>query len=190
LTPGVVADYFIALADNLARPLLIYNAPWVCNQLSFDALHRLAEHPRIAGCKDVCPSLSRVLDWPESERRRQGFSYLHGTDLVAVSTDLGADGFVTSLANPFPELAVAMWEAAREGDAERSFRLQSQFSRLGRITGFGPVLACLEAACRHRGLLERMLPRPLRSLDSEAARRVVEVLDQVGVLPEPAGAVV
>ena len=71
--------------------------------------------PRIVGCKDVCPSLSRTLDWPVAERRRLGFSYLHGTDLVGLSTELGADGFVTSLANPFPELAVAIWDAAREG---------------------------------------------------------------------------
>jgi 4-hydroxy-tetrahydrodipicolinate synthase len=187
MTPGEVADYFLALADRLARPLVIYNAPWVCNQLSFPQLRQLAGHPRIVGCKDVGPSLSRALDWPVAERRGQGFSYLHGTDLLANSTDLGADGFVCSLSNPFPELAVAIWEAARDEDAGRAFRLQSQFSRLGRATGFGPMHACLEVMCRHRGLLQRMLPAPLRPLDAETARRVVEVIESVGVLPdEPA----
>jgi dihydrodipicolinate synthase/N-acetylneuraminate lyase len=184
MTAGEVTDYFHALADRLSRPLVIYNAPWICNQLSFNHLRQLAEHPRIVGCKDVCPSLSRTLDWPASDRRRLGFSYLHGTDLVGLSTELGSDGFVTSLANPFPEVAVALWDAAREGDAERTFRLQAQFTRLARITGFGPPLACLEAACRHRRLFQRMLPAPLRSLDPEAARRVVEVIESVGVLPE------
>lgn len=183
MTAAEVTDYFHALADKLARPLVIYNAPWICNQLSFDHLRRLADHPRIVGCKDVCPSLSRTLDWPVAERRRQGFSYLHGTDLVALSTDLTADGFVTSLANPFPELAVALWDAARAGDAARAFRLQSQFARLARLTGFGPMLACLEAACRHRGFLERMLPAPLRSLDEAARRRVSDVIDEVGAVP-------
>src|SRR5579864_1083059 len=105
MTPGEVTDYFHALADELARPLVIYNAPWVCNQLGFDHLRKLADHPRIVGCKDVCPSLSRALDWPVAERRRQGFSYLHGTDQLATSASLGADGFVTSLSNPLPELA-------------------------------------------------------------------------------------
>lgn len=183
MTAAELTDYFHALADRLARPLVIYNAPWVCNQLSFDHLRRLAEHPRIAGCKDVCPSLSRTLDWPVAERRRQGFSYLHGTDQIALSTELTADGFVTSLSNPFPELAVALWNAARAGDAARAFRLQSQFSRLARLTGFGPMLACLEAACRHRGFLERMLPGPLRPLDEATRRRVSELIDDVGALP-------
>jgi 4-hydroxy-tetrahydrodipicolinate synthase len=184
MTAGELTDYFTALADQLARPLVIYNAPWVCNQLSFKHLRELAEHERIVGCKDVCPSLSRTLDWPADERRRLGFSYLHGTDLVGLSTELGADGFVTSLANAFPELAVTLWDVAREGDAERTFWLQAQFSRLAQVVGFGPQLACLEAACRHRQLLQRMLPPPLRSLDPELSRRVDAVLESVGVLPE------
>ncbi|MBV8230244.1 MAG: dihydrodipicolinate synthase family protein [Planctomycetaceae bacterium] len=184
MTPGEVTDYFLALADRLARPLVIYNAPWICNQLGFDHLRRLAEHPRIVGCKDVCPSLSRTLDWPAEERRRLGFSYLHGTDLVGLSTALGADGFVTALADALPELAVALWDAARADDAQRAFRLQVQFTRLSRVTGFGPPLACLEVLCRHRGLLRRMLPAPLRPLDAEAARRVVTVAEAVGLVPE------
>jgi 4-hydroxy-tetrahydrodipicolinate synthase len=186
MTAGEVTDYFHALADKLERPLVIYNAPWICNQLSFPHLRQLAEHPRIVGCKDVCPSLSRTLDWPAAERRRLGFSYLHGTDLVGLSTELGADGFVTSLANPFPEVAVALWEAARAGDAARTFRYQAQFSRLAQIVGFGPPLACLEVACRGRGLLRRMLPAPLRSLDPEAAARIAAVIDAAGTQARPA----
>jgi 4-hydroxy-tetrahydrodipicolinate synthase len=190
MTASEVADYFLALADRLVRPLVIYNAPWVCNQLSFSALRQLSAHPRIVGCKDVGPSLSRALDWSADERHQQGFSYLHGTDLLANSTDLGADGFVCSLSNTYPELAVAIWEAAREGDDGRAFRLQSQFSRLGRATEFGPMHACLEVMCRHRGLLERMLPSPLRPLNEEMARRIVEIVEEVGALPgdlEPIG---
>jgi dihydrodipicolinate synthase/N-acetylneuraminate lyase len=184
MTAAEVSHYFSALADELSRPLVIYNAPWVCNQLGLEQLRTLADHPRIVGCKDVGAGLARVLDWPMAERRRQGFSYLHGTDLIALSTALGADGFVTSLANPLPELAVALWDASRADDAERSFRLQAQLARLAQATGFGPYLACLEVFCRHRGLLDRMLPAPLRPLEAQAARRVVAVLDAVGVLPE------
>ena len=168
MTPAEVTDYFLALADRLARPLVIYNAPWVCNQLSFNHLRQLAEHPRIVGCKDVCPSLSRTLDWPAAERRRQGFSYLHGTDLIA-SVDRPGRRRVRH--EPGERRSRAGRRASgrprADDDAGRAFRLQSQFSRLAQLTGFGPMLACLEAMCRHRGLLERMLPAPLRSLDAE-----------------------
>jgi 4-hydroxy-tetrahydrodipicolinate synthase len=183
MTPAEVVDYFTTLADRLARPLVIYNAPWVSNQLSFAHLRELAEHPRIVGCKDVISTLTRTLDWTRDERHRQGYSYLQGTDLIAPATDLGADGFVTSLANAVPELAVAIWDATRADDAARAFRLQSQFSRIARATSFGPMLACLEALCRHRGFLDRMLPAPLRSLDAATSRRVVEVAEAAGFLP-------
>ena len=184
MTPAEVTDYFVALADTLARPLVIYNAPWVCNQLTFAHLRKLAEHPRIVGCKDVTPSLTRALDWPAAERRASNFSYLHGTDQIATSTELGADGFVSALSNALPELAVAIWDAARADDAERAFRLQSQFLRIARATGFGPMHACLEAIMRHRGFLEPDAPvaAPRRSTPRRP-RRVVEVVEAVGVLP-------
>jgi 4-hydroxy-tetrahydrodipicolinate synthase len=190
MTVAEVDGYFRTLADSVSRPLVIYNAPWICNQLSFDALRNLAPHPRIVGCKDVTPILNRSLDWTIEARRSHEFSYLYGTDMIGLSTELGSDGFVSALSNALPELAVAMWDAARSGDAERAFRLQAQFTRLGRAMTFGPMHACLEAACRHRGLLRKMLPRPLRSPDEATARRVVEVFESVGMLPEPAGAAV
>ncbi|MFO0960307.1 MAG: dihydrodipicolinate synthase family protein [Isosphaeraceae bacterium] len=181
MTTAEVGDFYRSLADSLAKPLVIYNAPWICNQLGFDLLRDLAAHPRIVGCKDVTPALNRALDWPAEERRSLGFSYLHGNDLLALSTGLGADGFVTSLSNPFPELMVAQWNAARSGDAAESFRLLVKAMRLGRIGGFGSYLACLEAACRHRGLFDRMLPEPLRSLDPPADRRVADLLEAEGI---------
>ncbi|GAC1469808.1 MAG: dihydrodipicolinate synthase family protein [Isosphaeraceae bacterium] len=189
MTQGEITDYFVALADTLAKPVVIYNAPWVCNQLTLTHLRQLAEHPRIVGCKDVTPVLTRALDWSVEDRRAQNFSYLHGSDQIATSTDLGADGFVSALSNALPELAVAIWDAARAEDTQRAFRLQAQFLRIARATTFGPMHACLEVICKHRGLVERMLPSPLRPLDRETARRIIEVVDQVGVLPELAEAV-
>lgn len=188
MTQEEVSGYFRMLADELARPLVIYNAPWVCNQLSFEALRQLAEHPRIVGSKDVNCDPNRVLEWTQSERRSQDFAYLYGSDQIGPLTDLGSDGFVSALSNALPELAVATWEAARAGDLERSARLQSQFTRLGQGMTFGTMHACLDVACRHRGFLDSMLPKPLQALDEATAARVVELFDAVGVLPEPVDA--
>ncbi len=184
MTKPEVTDYFQTLADKLPRPLVIYNAPWICNELPFDQLQQLAEHPRIVGCKDVSPSLSRTLDWPVAERRRMDFAYLHGNDQLALSTTFGADGFVSAMSNPLPELCVALWDAARSDDPARAFQLQVQLSQFVRVVGFGPMLACVEVLCRHRGFVDRMLPPPLRSLDPETARRIVDVAELLGVVPQ------
>ncbi len=184
MTEGEVDRYFVSLADSLARPLVIYNAPWICNQLSFAQLRRLAEHPRIVGCKDVTTTLGRALDFDRGARKALGFSYLHGFDQIATSTDLGVDGFVSALSNALPELAVALWEATRADDAGRAFRLQSQFLRIARTMSFGTLHACLEALMRHRGFLDRMLPAPLLPLDKKAEARLIAEVEAIGVLPE------
>jgi 4-hydroxy-tetrahydrodipicolinate synthase len=157
----------------------------VCNERPFRQVRRLAKHPRIVGIKDVTPSLTRTLDWTREERRRDGFSYLHGNDLVGLSTAMGADGFVITISDAFPELCVALYEAVESGDDETSWRLQAHLARLTQAFEPGPrYLACLEAVLRHRGWLERMLPSPLRPLAHDEAARVGQLLDALGVLPE------
>jgi 4-hydroxy-tetrahydrodipicolinate synthase len=184
MRPFEVEGYFTTLADKLARPLIIYNAPWVNNQITLDHLRKLGNHPRIAGTKDVHDNLCYTQDYSIDERRGQDFTYLHGCDLIGNSVALGADGFVPAIGNAFPELCVALWNAARTPDGERIHRLQTQMTRLGRVLTMGPMLACLEACCRHRGLFHKMLPAPLQSLDSQAASKVIEAVEAVGYLPE------
>ena len=183
ITQSEVEGYFRSLADRLARPIIIYNAPWVCNQITLDQLRTLGDHPRIGGTKDVHSNLNATQDWPVADRRRAEFTYLHGCDLMGTSAALGADGFVPALGNAFPELCVALWDAARSGDAALAFNLQTQVARIGRALSMGPMLACLEAACRHRGLLDRMLPSPLQSLDQPTTLRVIAAVEAAGMLP-------
>ncbi|MDX2036381.1 MAG: dihydrodipicolinate synthase family protein [Isosphaeraceae bacterium] len=183
MSPLEVLDFYRELADSLSKPLVIYNAPWIVNQLDFANLRKLAEHPRIKGTKDVNTSLARPLDWSVAERRQLDFSYLQAHDLIASGAEATLDGFVTAIADPFPELAVAAWEAARAGKADVAYRLQSQLVRLSRATGFGGMHACVEVMCRRRGWLDRMLPAPLRAVDAATAARIEAVLDEVGVLP-------
>ncbi|GIW88779.1 MAG: dihydrodipicolinate synthase family protein [Isosphaeraceae bacterium] len=191
MTEAEVRDYFVRLGDELPRPLVIYNAPWVCNELSFELLRELGEHPRVVGCKDVTGVMGRGEVWSRAEREVAGFRYLHGSDRIAESAVLGADGFVSALSDVVPELAVAVWEAAVRGDQARAARIQVQYTRLGMGLSFGPMLACLDAVGRHRGLFRSMLPPPLRPLDEGAARRVVDWFEAVGwepdrpVRPEP-----
>jgi 4-hydroxy-tetrahydrodipicolinate synthase len=180
LSAAEVVDYFRSLADTLARPIVIYNAPWVCNQLQFHDLKKLAEHPRIVGCKDVTDDLGRPLGWSSAERRELGFSYMMGTDNLADATRAGSDGFVTSISNAAPELSVAIWNAVRAGESARAFELQARLNRLGAILNRRPGLSGLEAVCRHRGFLRHMLPAPWKSLDEAMERQIIDEFESMG----------
>ncbi len=182
MTRSELTDFFTRLADELARPLIIYNAPWVSNALSFDHLRRLAEHPRIIGVKDVTTSLTRSLTWQRGEREALGFSYLHGTTLVATATALGADGLVTGLAGVFPELCVAAWNAARTGDDEAAARAERQLIELTAALECGPALACLEVMLRHRGWGDCMSAHPQVRLDAATAACIIDAVEASGAL--------
>ena len=171
-----LTDFFTRLADELAKPLVIYNAPWVCNMLPFDQLRELAEHPRIVGAKDVTPSLTRTTLWPREERERVGFSYLHGSSLVFTSTAMGADGFVSGLSGIFPELFVAAWNAT-EAREEEAAAYEREILRLVAALELGSPSACLEVMFRHRGLGNRISAHPRSKLDVQTAKKVLEAVD-------------
>ena len=80
---------------------------------------------------------------------------------------------------------MAIWDAMRRRrDHPRRSGSRRSSPASARATNLGPMLACLEVACRHRGFLQRMLPSPYRSLDAKAAARVViEAIEAAGILP-------
>jgi 4-hydroxy-tetrahydrodipicolinate synthase len=182
MTKGELTEFFTRLADELSRPLVIYNAPWVQNMLSFDHVRKLAEHPRIVGVKDVTASLTRPLSWPRGEREALGFSYMHGSVMIATSAALGADGFVTGLAGVFPELCVATWNAVRSGDDETAARYERQLMKLSAALENSPPLACLEVMAQHRGIAQRISAHPQSRIDAATARKVIDTVEESGAL--------
>lgn len=182
VTRSDMTDFYTRLADELNKPLLIYNASWVVNVLEFDHLRELAAHPRIIGAKDVTDEYTRPLNWPRSERQALGFSYLIGAPLVATSAFMGADGSVTALSGIFPELCVATWKAALQGDHETASRCERQFMQLTSALGLGHTMSCLEAMFRHRGLGQSICGHPLAHLDDATAAKVIDIVRESGVL--------
>ncbi len=182
MTKGELTSFFTRLADELAKPVVIYNAPWVQNMLSFDHVRKLAEHPRIVGVKDVTPTLTRPLAWPRGEREALGFSYMHGSAMISTGASLGADGFVTGLAGVFPELCVAAWNAARAGEDEAAVAFERQLIKLTAALESGPALACLEVMFQQRELGDFISAHPQSRLDADAARRVIAAVEESGAL--------
>jgi 4-hydroxy-tetrahydrodipicolinate synthase len=185
--PSELLDYFLRLADQLPKPLVLYNATWTCNTLSLEQLRTLAVHDRIVAVKDTDQGLSRMQNWPAADRRAAGFSYLHATHLLAASLRLGSDGVAGGLTGVVPELAVAIWRAVQAGDHAGADRLQSVFLKLARAVDLGQDVACLEVLFRARGLGRLTSAPPQRELpraQAAAVRRVLdEALTEMTVLP-------
>ena len=182
LSRNELSSFFFTLADELSKPVVLYNAPWVCNMLSFDHLQELAEHPRIVGVKDVTTDFLRPTIFTKAQRQVSKFCYLHGTSLIHSSISLGADGFVNGLSGLFPELFVACWNASIEGDATTANQLQTQIVELTTGLSHGPELTCLEVMARYRNLGHRTNARPVIELDAESVQSVLQSIERSDAL--------
>ena len=118
--------YYRALADALPLPLCLYNMP-VHVKVSLDpaTVKELAAHPNIIGLKDSSSNMVYFQTLLYELSDRSDFALFMGPEqLTAESVMLGAAGGVNGGANVFPELYVALYEAAAANDLERVKALQ------------------------------------------------------------------
>ena len=118
--------YYKALADALPLPLCLYNMPvHVKVSLEPATVKELAGHPNIIGLKDSSSNMVYFQTLLYELSDRSDFALFMGPEqLTAESVMLGAAGGVNGGANVFPELYVALYEAAAANDLERVKALQ------------------------------------------------------------------
>ena len=91
--------HFAALAENTARPILIYNIPYRTGvNLGNETMQRLAALPNIVGVKDCSAIHEQSFDLTRD--RPDGFSGLTGQDAFFYSAlTQGADGGILASAH-------------------------------------------------------------------------------------------
>ncbi len=122
---GLLA-HFGWLADRSALPILIYNIPGRSGiDMTTETMARLAEHPRIVGCKESTGDINRI-----SEIRHmvgQDFCILSGNDYMTLGAMAhGAHGAISVTANVAPALNARQVAACAEGDFAGALALQDQ----------------------------------------------------------------
>lgn len=102
--------HFAALAENTAKPIMLYNIPYRTGvNLGNDEMLRLAELPNIVGVKDCCADPAQSFDL--LRHRPEGFAVLTGEDaLFHNALTQGADGGVLASAH----VATAAFAAVRD----------------------------------------------------------------------------
>ena len=178
-TQDGLAAHYTAIADATALPLILYNVPsrTGVNLLPETAL-RLSAHPRIAGLKEACGSISQAAK--VKALCGEAFSVWSGNDdQIVPMLALGADGVISVLSNLLPEQTLSMVRAAQHGDEAEAAELQltllplieALFCRVNPI----PVKAALAL----RGLCKNELRLPLTPMPLEDARPLFsELLEQ------------
>ncbi len=127
-----LARYLRRLAGACPLPLVLYNMPSHTKlPLAMDTLAELLDVPNLVGMKDSSGDMIYFHQVCRLVRQRPDWTLLVGPEeLLAEAVLFGADGGVCGGANVFPELYVAVDQAARAGQLERLRTLHDQVLRV------------------------------------------------------------
>ncbi|MEM6391976.1 MAG: 4-hydroxy-tetrahydrodipicolinate synthase [Planctomycetota bacterium] len=177
--------HFLAIADAVDLPLVLYNIPGRTNILMAPATAaRLAEHPNIIGIKDATGSMDIA-----SELAAE-------TDLAVISGDdsmtlplmvVGGTGVISVLSNLMPDRVKALVHAAATDDLPLARKLHQDLFALckGLLTlGTNPIP--IKAAMAIAGKDTGELRLPLTPLDDATTATLQALLSRAGLTPQPA----
>ncbi|POR31112.1 Dihydrodipicolinate synthetase family protein [Tolypocladium paradoxum] len=132
MTPTVIEEFFSAVAEDAAIPLLIYNFPGVTSgiDISSDSVIRLAKkHPgKIVGVKLTCGNLGK-LQRIASALPQDSFAPFGGkSDFFLPALVAGSNGVIAALANVAPKTHVRLLRLYQGGNLKAASELQSKLS--------------------------------------------------------------
>lgn len=142
-------------------PIYLYNYPVAGNHLSVYLIARLAECcPNIVGLKDSSGTLDTLVAC--SSLRDGNFNTANGSDgLILAAMAMGFDACVSGNANVVPELVVALYHAATEGNLELARELQRKVDAVRQLLGDGGDLSLFKGILAQRGLDAGAVRAPL-----------------------------
>ncbi len=122
--------HYMAIADAVDLPLVIYNIPGRCViDMGIATMARLARHPNVIGVKDATANLLR----PLQIRAEIGpdFVQLSGEDGTALAfLAAGGVGCISVTANVAPRLCAQMHRSWQAGELRRAMAIQDRLLRL------------------------------------------------------------
>ena len=180
-------EFFRALHDESPLPLYLYNMPGLTKTwISLEVVRAAMDLPNVHGLKDSSGDLGYFRDVANELHRRPDWSLLVGPESLLVDTlALGGHGCVGGGANVWPQLFVALYDAAVRGDLAEVERLQGLLSELALIYSDGQYGACairgIKCALSILGICDEQMAAPFRPSPLAQRAAIVDRLAELGV---------
>ena len=177
MSPEVVREHYIAVADASPVPVILYQVPLRFSTLDFPTglVAELSQHPNIIGIKDSRGNLDLVGELVT--QTATGFQVLVGNGaMLYASLEVGAVGGILGVANLAPKETSALHSAFQAGDHSESGRIQKDIAPAHReiIGGFGvPGVKAALDILGYRGGDPRLPLRPLADRDREEVHKIL-----------------
>jgi 4-hydroxy-tetrahydrodipicolinate synthase len=165
--------HFSALADQAARPVLLYNIPYRTGvNLGNEAMLQLAAHPNIAGLKDCCAIRAQSMEL--LRRRPAGFAVLTGEDAQTYEALAdGADGAILASAHIETETFASVAKLLAADDRDAALTRWRSVSDLTKLLFSEPSPAPIKYWLWRTGLIDSAEVRlPMTEVSAELAARL------------------
>jgi 4-hydroxy-tetrahydrodipicolinate synthase len=174
----VLQRHFETVAQQVPNfPIYLYNNPLVTgNNLSTPLVTQLLERcPNIVGMKESSTSLDTL--FAISSSRNGAFNTASGSDgLILVGMAMGFDACVSGNANVAPELVVALYHAASQGNLSLARELQRKLDAVRQILKDGADLSLFKGILALRGLTVGGVRLPLLPASEAVVARCWQAL--------------
>jgi 4-hydroxy-tetrahydrodipicolinate synthase len=183
LSDAEIENHYRALSSECELPILIYHIPSTTKvRFSLGLIERLAEAPNIVGIKDSTGDLPFVLNLVD-QMNGLNFLVFQGHDALLAPTLLyGAHGGINSSANLVPSWFVALYDAARRGEATSALAWQRKINELVRLLETMPFLPALKMSLHLKGLIRPFISAPFLPLPESQRENLLTVLKGMGVI--------
>jgi 4-hydroxy-2-oxoglutarate aldolase len=184
MTPEVLRDHYIAVADAAPVPVILYQIPprFSGVELSAGLVGELARHPNIVGIKDSSGDLKTLGAFADACHR--GCTVLVGNGAMLFSAlEVGAGGGILALALLAPHECAEVFRLREAGDVAAAGRLQERIAPVHRAIVGGLGVAGVKAALDYLGMAGGVPRSPLKPLREKDRQVVRTTLEEAGLLP-------
>lgn len=182
-----VFSLFDAVTRTLSVPLCVYDNPGTTRFEFSDELHgRIAQLPNVASIKIPGVPLDTSVAKARVEHLRALIPAhvsvgVSGDMYAATGLNAGCEIWYSVIGGLFPETALAITRAAREGNQQEAIRLSEQLAPLWALfRQYGGSLRVIATAAELLGLVRApCLPLPLRTLAENERQQLASLLAEL-----------
>jgi len=177
-------QHFQAMAQAVAKPLVLYNVPGrTGTNLEPATLARLAEIPNIVAVKEASGNITQIAEVcntvPES------FLVFSGDDAMTLPViALGGAGIISVASNEIPQEMAEMTRAALDNQWERARGLHRRYLPLMQANFIESNPLPVKAVLAMMGKIEEVYRLPLLPMKKDTRARLEEIAAEAGLLPQ------
>jgi 4-hydroxy-tetrahydrodipicolinate synthase len=181
LKDAQVENYFLAIADAVNIPVVLYTNPqFQRSDLSLDVIARLSTHKRIRYIKDASTNTGRLLSIMNRCPNLKVFSA--SAHIPAAVMLIGGVGWMAGPACVIPEQSVRLYDLCRAGRWNEAMTLQRDLWQINEAFARYNLAACIKAALQMQDydVGDPVPPQPALTIaERKSVRRILAELDKL-----------